>query len=113
MVAAPIFWKLKNNYMNTLTVETTRSEKRTIELPIPFFARSKNENDWIAVLDEKTVVNIYKGANLTIIKNSTPNYESNMLAEAYETWHSCTETEFLEKYDDVISSISLHPKLAV
>lgn len=99
--------------MQTLSVETTRSEKISVEIPVPFFARNKTESEWIGLLDNKTVVNIYNGGKLTIIKNSTPDFEKNLLIEAFKTWHSCTETEFLDKYDAVIESISLHPKLAV
>lgn len=100
--------------MQTLTAETTRSEKRTVEIPIPFFSRTKDETNYLALLDSETVVRVYVNKNCSIVTNAKVDvYEMSKIVEAWETWHSCTETEFLEKYDAVIESISLHPKLAV
>lgn len=95
----------------TVTIEKTQTEE--IELQVPCFFRDKAEKNYVGVLDEKTVVVVYKSENFTIIKNSTPDVLSLDLKEAYSKFHSCTETEFMEKYDQVVESISLHPKLAV
>lgn len=100
--------------MQTLSVEAYISEKKMIEIPVPFFARRNDEREYIGLLDENTVVKIYSGQSHTSVSNSQmDSMEKSKLIEAFETWHSCTETEFLDKYDAVIESISLHPKLAV
>lgn len=102
--------------MQTLPIETTVSKTRKIDLPIPFFARRKDDKKYIALLDENTVVTFYTCKGLTTISNATPDsHEKRELVEAWEgeEWTACTETEFLDKYDAVIESISLHPKLAV
>lgn len=95
----------------TVTIEKTQTEQ--IELQVPCFFRDKAEKNYVGVLDEKTVVAIYKSGTLTIIKNGTLNILFVDLREAYQHFHSCTETEFMEKYDQVVESISLHPKLAI
>lgn len=100
--------------MQKLSIEANFSQTRTVEIPVPFFARTKDESNYIALLDEKTVVRIYKGLSYTSVCNSEIDMaEKSKLIEAWETWHSCTETEFFDKYYSVIESISLHPRLAV
>ncbi len=94
-----------------LTIETKQTEQ--VEIPVPSFMRSKDEKHWVGILDEKTIVTIYANEDFVIVKNSTPEIAERELTEAHKTFHSCTEFEFLQKYDEVIESISLHPKLAV
>lgn len=101
--------------MQTLSVETTVPQVVRLEIPIPFFARTKDETEYLGLLDEKTVVQVYKCGDLTIIKNKSTSamFAQDDLVKAFQSWHSCTETEFFEKFYAVIESISLHPKLAV
>lgn len=107
--------KTKTFYMNTLTLEIMVPQPQKFEIPIPFFARTKDDTEYIGLLDEKTLVSIFKCGDLTIIKNKSTDamFANDELVHAFQKWHSCTETEFLDKYDAVIDSISLHPKLAV
>lgn len=95
-----------------MLIETTVTKTQQVEIPVPSFYRTKDEKNYIGILDDTTIVSLYVSDELKIVKNCTPMYEG-AIKEAYEKWHSCTETEFLEKYDAVIESISLHPKLAV
>lgn len=97
-------------------IKTTVEKQVETEIPVPFFARKKDERKYIAVLDENTFVAIFSCQGLTTVTNSSlDNHEKRQVLEAWqdEEWTHCTETEFLEKYDSVIESISLHPKLAV
>lgn len=99
-----------------IKVEKKEVTEKVIEIPVPCFFRCKSETDYLAVLDEKTLVTIFTMDDLTIIKNQDYTQSPSAMNEihsAYLNFHSCTETEFLEKYDAVIESISLHPKLAV
>lgn len=98
----------------TLSIETR--EKKDIDIPVPAFFRNKSETDYIGLLDQKTLVTIYNNGDLTIVKNqdfTNSDSAKREILDAYNHYGSCTETEFLEKYDQVIESISLHPKLAV
>lgn len=99
-----------------LTIETTVQQEKKIDLQVPLFRRTVSERKYIALLDEKTFVAIFDSPGLRTITNSeVSGHEKREIAESLEStdWTSCTETEFLEKYDSVIESISLHPKLAV
>lgn len=99
-----------------LTIETTVTQKKILDIQIPCFVRTKNQKEYYAVLDEKTMVKLLVlDTYINITNTEFGTYEKNQFAEAWgsELWTSCTEMEFLEKYDSVIESISLHPKLAV
>lgn len=97
--------------MQTLTIQTqiTAPVDHTIEIPVPCFLRSKDEKDWLAVLDNDKVI------RLTVIREyanlSTGSMETfkNDVVRAWQTFHACTEQEFLMKYDEIIES--MHPTL--
>lgn len=98
----------------TLTIKTKVSQENEIEIPCPFFARTKDQTEYIGLLDEKTIVKIFKGMSLRYVLNTErSDTHDHDLSVAYNGWVSCTEGEFLETFDAVIASISLHPKLAV
>jgi len=99
--------------MNTLKLSVEKKQTSEVEIQIPCFFRNKSETDYIGVLDAKTIVNIYQCGDMTIIKNTTMEISKHEVSTAYSNWITCTESEFLEKYDAVVESISLHPKLAV
>lgn len=100
--------------MQTLTLKANVTTEREIEIQIPFFRRTKDEKEYIGLLDEKTVVRMYKGLFHTSVTNSQLDFmERTKLLEAAETWEHCGEQEFLDAYDAAIESMSLHPKLAV
>lgn len=98
----------------TITLKTTSVQEKEFELPIPFFAANHDGTEYIGLLDESTYVNIFQLKDMTILQNSKlSEMNKSNIVKAWETWHSCTESQFLEKYDSVIESISLHPRLAV
>ena len=99
--------------MKSVTLSIEKKQSEDIEIHVPCFYKSFSETDYIGVLDENTVVNVYKCGELTIIKNMTLEMGKSEIASAIKNFHSCTESEFLEKFDAVVESISLHPKLAV
>ncbi|HEX7906212.1 MAG TPA: hypothetical protein VF487_20200 [Chitinophagaceae bacterium] len=101
--------------MSKVTISTTQKTTITTEIPVPCFLRSLDEKEYIALLDEKTIVSVFKTDQLTIIKNSSieSSISKQELTDAWQKFHGCTEVEFLQAYDAVIESISLHPKLAV
>lgn len=77
--------------------------------------RSKDEKEYIGVLDAKTVVTVFNSDNLIIVKNSSidSNFIKEEIVKAHLSFHSCTETEFIEAYDKAIEDMRLHPKLAI
>lgn len=104
--------KNKNKNMNTISVKVIKETIVDEQLPFPFYRRRKDGHEFIALLDENTVVGIYKTNGLTIVKNSElSDHSKKNLLEAWDSkeWTACTETEFLDKYDAVIESIFPSP----
>lgn len=97
--------------MEILKLTQVVKRDETVEIPVPSFYVSKDEKSWVGILDVNTVVTIYCTDDLKIVKNTIPAYASSDLIDAATSYHSCTESAFLEKYDQMIESISLHPIL--
>lgn len=114
MVKKPCWSRAKKiKIMANLTISIETKSTKEVEIPVPCFLRSKSGQDYIALIDENTVVSVYESDSLKTVSNKELWLGKSDLANAWETFNSCTEQEFLEKYDAVIESISLHPKLAV
>lgn len=96
-----------------MLIQITKKQTSQVEIPVPCFFKNKDEDTYLGVLDEKTVVRIFKIGDHAIIINTTSDLCPEYIRDAYESFHSCTESEFLTAYDETIESISLHPKLAV
>jgi hypothetical protein len=97
--------------MKLIVKETTQTE---VELPIPVFFRNYDETEYIGVLDENTVVTIIDQKGYTSIQNCEMWLKKNDIAKAWNSgkeWQGCREFEFLEKYDQVVEKMSLHPIL--
>lgn len=102
--------------MPTLTIKTVKKEPVEIQIPCPCFFRDYSERQYIGVLDDKTLVRLYRLSDYTSIINedySESESAKNSISEAYNTMHSCTEAEFFQAYDEIIESIFLHPKLKI
>lgn len=96
-----------------MIIKTKSITESEVDVQIPFFLRNKEETHMIAVLDEKTFIRVVKLGDYTSITNSDlPLYASD-IAEAWNKWHSMTETEFFDRFQDALESVSLQPKLAV
>ena len=96
----------------TLTVKAEVTKE--IEIPVPCFLVDKEATKYLALLDEKTFIKVVMHKGYTNVSNSERTlFEDREISEAWTTFHSCTELQFLEAYDKAIESMSLHPKLAV
>ena len=84
----------------------------TSELPVPCFFRDKSEHSYIGLLDENTIVKVYRTDDLLLIQNSKLWLCEGDLIKASKEFHSCTEAEFMEAYADVEQRMSLNPILA-
>ena len=98
----------------SITKKTETTEE--VEIPVPCFFRDKSEQNYVAMLDEKTVIKIVHDRFETTIRNYNNEAWQSGIDEikwGYNKYHSCTETEFFTKYYEVIGSISLKPELAL
>lgn len=96
-----------------MTITLKKEVEEQIEIPVPCFFISKTGLELIGVLDENTVVKIYHSEGHSCISNSEMWLQKSDVEKAYNNWHTCTETQFLEKYSEVEQAMSLHPILAV
>lgn len=96
-----------------MTIQLTKKIEATenIDLPVPCFFRDKLESYYIGLLDNNTVVTIYRSDDLLMIQNSKLYMKGDELIRAYQTFTHCGETEFLEAYADVEHKMSLNPIL--
>jgi len=104
--------------MNTLTIKIEKKETTVeeVELPIPCFFRNQAQTEYVAAIDAGTIVEIIDDQYERSLRNYSStawNVGRGRVEHAYAKFHSCTEAEFLEKFDAVTESISLHPKLAL
>lgn len=99
----------------TITIEKKETKTESVELPIPFFFRNKEETQYIGMLDEKTVVELIIDTFETSIRNYNQeawNAGKGRIEAAYSLkYQPCTETEFLQKFEEIIESLSLTPKV--
>ena len=85
-----------------------------IELPVPCFFANKEGTNYIGMLDEKTVIEIVSDTYEMCIRNFNAEVWKHPLErvkDAYLSYHSCTESQFLDKYSEVERAMSLHPIL--
>lgn len=95
-----------------MLISTSITNEIQVEIPIPFFSRSKDGDKYIGVLDEKTFLKIVILDGYICIQNTCVSISKIEIVEAYNKFNSCSESEFVEAYDKVIESISLHPAAA-
>jgi hypothetical protein len=97
--------------MKKITIEVITTDKKEVEIFYPCFLRNFEETKYLGILDEKTVVRVSKGTIFSAVSNGNPSIMNSDIEEAIRTYHSCTEIEFLEAFDSVVQSMSLHPIL--
>jgi hypothetical protein len=99
--------------MESINLKTIQKIPVDVSVTIPSFYRSKDEKEWVALMSKDNVVSIsIVGDNVWLSKQGidTADYK---IVEAASSYHSCTESEFVEKFDNVMEQLYSHPKLAV
>ena len=104
--------------MSTLTIKIDRTERVTqeVELSLPAFFKNKEGTELVGMFDESSVFEIVKDEYETRIRtfnNDKWGAGKDRLVEAYNKFHSCTESEFIENFDNVVASLFTNKKLAV
>lgn len=89
-------------------IETSTKE---VEIQVPSFSRNKEETEYLGILDDQTVLYFYQSGDLTQISHGTPDTHKSRIETSQKEYFSCTETEFLTAYDNLLESINLHPIL--
>lgn len=106
--------------MSKVTIQIQIEKKETtvqdVELPVPCFFISKCGTKYIGLVNEKTVIEITVDSfekSVRSYNNDAWNAGMETVKGAYNNYHSCTESEFTQKYDEVIESISKNTLLEV
>lgn len=90
---------------------TTVEKDYTFDLPACW--QSGNTcKEYIAVLNEKTAIQVFISDDLMIIEHTTPERISHRIIKAHESWEEIPDGNFLEAYEKALASISLKPALA-
>lgn len=99
-----------------MKLQTTITQTKEIEITLPvFFKENASWDNYIAVINEQTAIHLYisKDGEYTSITHTTPDMKNLEIKRALDTkdWSKISEVDFLQAYDDAISSISLRPQL--
>lgn len=97
----------------TLKVKKSAEKEVTIDLPCCWVNQvSANITEYLAVLDEKTAIAIFRHPTYTGIRHTEPDTIKNEIAAAVNNnWEWIPDGDFLEVYDNVLASLNLHPQL--
>lgn len=103
----------------TIQIQTQVSKTEERQIAIPSFFQNmrwkKSDNsftcyEFLAFLDENTIVKFWYKDNYTSIQNGTPDemklFTNDLFRDDYE---EVTEEKFLELYSEVLESLSLKP----
>lgn len=98
-----------------MLLKTQITETKEIEITLPvFFKENASWDNYLAVLNEQTAIDLYisKDGDYTSITHTIAEMKNDKILKAIdEKWSRVSEVDFLQAYDDAISSISLRPKL--
>lgn len=94
-----------------MTITLQKQIEETLEIIVPSFYKSKSGRSFVGLLDEETIVQIYQSEGHLNIQNSNVKYCHHVIKDIPNDYHSCTESEFLDKYAEVERAMSLHPIL--
>lgn len=95
-----------------ITIEST--VKTTKQIPVPCFWVDKSEITgvtyrWIGLLDEKTLVTIFRSNSRLSITNEIP--DNHNLVSVDRGYTLSTEGEFIEAFTSAYTQLSLQPVL--
>ena len=99
-----------------MKIETTKTEKQIIEIPVPSFYKdgncSETISDLLGVLDEKTIVRVFESQRRTSVTNFDTSLDTGDIVDAYLKWTPITEDQFFTAYNRALHSLSLTPELS-
>jgi hypothetical protein len=91
--------------------QTSIEKEYTFDLPMCWETGSTCK-EYIAVLNEKTAIQVFISDDLMIIEHTTPERIAHRIIKAQESWEEIPDGNFLEAYEKALASISLKPALA-
>jgi hypothetical protein len=97
----------------TIQLTTKIEQTKEISVPVPSFYKEPTSYGptYIAILDEQTIVKVYKGLHFSNVSNGTTESMKDDLANAVSNYLLCEEEEFINAFNDVVESMRLKPEL--
>lgn len=87
--------------------------EREVEVDLPAFWGNNDHTEFLAVINEETVIHIKRWEGYKLIQSATVSVKGDAITDAYQNWISISETEFLEVHESFLQSLSLMPKMIV
>jgi hypothetical protein len=101
--------------MSTLTIKTqvTHKEEREVIIPIPSFWKNERGDEFKALLDENTFMQIsfYNPIDTCMIQNGQAEYFKKEIANTHTNFLVISEEEFMSAYKDARFKTDLEPML--
>lgn len=94
-----------------MTITTKKTVEQQVQIPVPSFWKREDEKFWTALVDESTVISFSLLGNYVDIGHADPEFFKDKIEIAHSDYNLCTEQEWLDKYAEVLKSISLTPVL--
>jgi hypothetical protein len=92
-----------------MTIKVKKETEQEITVTPPMFW--KYGHKYTALIEEDTAISFYNGSHLFTIRHSSPDFLGDEIEEAINYGNLCSESEWMEKYNEVLKSISLQPIL--
>lgn len=98
-----------------MKIKTTKSEDVEIDVTLPFFRKNPNfiSDNYIGVLDEKTMVYMFTNEASTNVAHRLVEDNKKEIVEAFTNWTPISEEEFLSIHAKLLKSLSLIPELMI
>lgn len=90
--------------------QTSVEKEYTFDLPA-CWQTGTTCKEYIAVLNDKTAIQVFQSDDLMIIEHTTPDRVAHRIIKANESWEQIPDGNFLEAYENALASISLKPAL--
>lgn len=101
--------------MQTLNIKTNVSIVQEATIKLPLFYKSESGVKWLGVFDENTAIRLYiSGEYVSLTRDkANDNWMGQKILEAMSEDKPCSDEEFLNKYDEVLQSLSKHETFAL
>lgn len=91
--------------MKLFTVKQIKEEKE-VELPVFY----KKDNDYYALLHEKTLLNVFLSDNIISCRSVLPEYNSDF-SSGFDGFEPITEQEFFHHWEKAYKELNIMPQL--
>ena len=98
--------------MSTIQLTTKRTETKEISVEITFPSFYKQDNKYMAIIDESDIIKIWDSENFSSIDQGSfqADYLKREVVEAVSSWEKISEDEFRLIHEKTMKFFPYHPK---